>query len=300
MNKFHVSATGHSLNYLPHYAAVSRGYFADEGMEVSVSVPSPWDQVLDDIAEGSAFAALGGIWVPAMHHKRGMRLVPFAQLSGRAPLALIGRTPDPDFDLSRLAGRVVAMKGSNGASVGMFLKMSMRERGLDPRAVDYIQDLDGKLLSRCYAGGMADYLLIDLPNALAFEAAGHGHVVAKFAESGGDIPWSVYYTWGDWPAERPDPRPAFVRALGRAMDWINEAPMADIAPLLSSEFPSIDPGIASGVVALYRARGMWRSPTIDVDGYNRWQTGIADAHLTTAPIPYEALVDVSPTTARTA
>ena len=60
MQTFHISATGHSLNYLPEYVAVDQGFFEEEGLRVTAEVPSPWDRVLDDIGTGKAQAALGG------------------------------------------------------------------------------------------------------------------------------------------------------------------------------------------------------------------------------------------------
>lgn len=296
MDRFLISATGHSLNYLPHYVAVQQGYFAEEGLEVSEVVPRPWDLVLDNIRDGSAEAALGGIWVPSMFHGRGRRLVPYAQVSNRAPLALVGREDKaPGFDANALVGKTVLMKGSNGASVGIYLKMVLREAGVDPKWVNYIQDLDGGILQSCFAGGMGDYLLIDLPGALAFQAAGKGHVAAIFAVDGGDIPWSVYYTEG---LSSEDTRPErFARALGRGMDWVNARDAGSCKDVLAATFPNIAPEIAVQVVDLYRAQGMWTTPRIGAASYDRWQKGIHDAHLTVAPIPYEELNDTAPTTA---
>lgn len=290
MDPFRISATGHSLNYLPHYLASAQGFFRDEGLEVSETVPRPWDLVLDEIADGHAEAALGGIWVPSMFHGRGRDLIPFAQVSARAPLALIGRNAGA---LQDVVGKTVSMKGSNGASVGMYLKMRLREVGIDPQTVNYIQDLDGALLSSCFAGGMGDFLLIDLPNAMAFEAAGKGVIVEVFAITGGDIPWSVYYT--DGPGD--DRRDRFVRALERGMDHLATASEAELTPFLRRTFPKMDPGILSRVLAIYRAQGMWTTPRIDPAAYARWQIGIADAHLTDAPIPYDTLIDSRPVSA---
>ncbi|MBZ4021560.1 nitrate ABC transporter substrate-binding protein [Rhodobacter sp. TJ_12] len=298
MDRFLVSATGHSLNYLPHYVAVEQGYFAAENLEVSEVVPRPWDLVLDHIRDGAAEAALGGIWVPSMFHGRGRRLVPFAQVSNRAPLALLGRqAPDggPHFDAQALIGKTVLMKGSNGASVGIYLKMMLREAGVDPQQVNYIQDLDAGILSECFAGGMGDYLLVDLPGALTYAAAGKGHVTTIFAVDGGDIPWSVYYTEGMAP---DDPRLSrFARALGRGMEWVNAHPADSMRDFLTRTFPALDIEIAVKVVDLYRAQGMYTVPRINPAGYARWQQGIADAHLTAAPIPYEELNDPAPTRA---
>lgn len=295
MDRFLVTATGHSLNYLPHYIASEQGYFAEEGLDVTEVVPRPWDLVLDHIREGSAEAALGGIWVPSMFHGRGRKLVPFAQVSNRAPLALIGREGAAAFDARELVGKTMLMKGSNGASVGIYLKMILREAGIDPNSLNYIQDLDAGILQACFAGGMGDYLLIDLPGALAFQSAGHGTLAAAFARDGGNIPWSVYYTEGLAP---DDTRPErFARALARGMDWVNARNAESYRDVLARLFPKIDTDIATEVVETYRACNMWTTPRIGEASYARWQKGIADAHLTEAPIPYDTLTDGTPTRA---
>ncbi len=295
MKKFHVSATGHSVNYLPEYVAGWQGFFADEGLEVTASVPSPWDRVLGDIDSGVAQAALGGIWVPSMYFGRAERYTPFAQVSARAPLAVVGRETAAAFAWSNLPGKTMSMKGSNGASFGMFIKLLLREHGIDSDAVNFIQDLDGAMLAKLFRGGMADYLVIDAPSALALEAAGGGHVVALLAITGGDIPWSVYYAPGESTAERLDAQTRFSRALARGMDFVLGRPAADFRDFLVRTFPRFDPELLLLLVDTYRAAGMWTTPRIDRAAYDRWQTGIADAKLIPAAIPYDTLIDSRPT-----
>jgi NitT/TauT family transport system substrate-binding protein len=174
MFDFHVSATGRSLNYLPEYIAVRQGFFEEEGLRVTASVPKPWDLVLDALRTGTAQAALGGIWVPSMYLGRSTRFTPFAQVAARAPLAVVGRERPEDFAWEKLPGKVVLMKGSNGASVGLFFKQCLREHGIDPQKVGFIQDLDGAMLAELFQGGMGDYLVIDYPGALRMESEGRG------------------------------------------------------------------------------------------------------------------------------
>ncbi|MHA6729181.1 ABC transporter substrate-binding protein [Devosia sp. A369] len=300
MQKFHISATGHSVNYLPEYVATWQGFFAAEGLTISADVPNPWDVVLDDLASGKAQAALGGIWVPAMHFGRGVRYTPFAQISLRAPLALVGRERADEFRWENTRGKVISMKGSNGASVGLFTKLLLKENGVDPQAVNFIQDLDGGLLSRTFMGGMGDYLVIDLPSALALEAAGGAHVVMRYAVDGGDVPWSVYYGQGEPDSDQLDAQQRFSRALARAMDWINAHEAAKYRDFLASTFVRFDPDMLVDLVDLYRANGMWTTPQIDKPAYDRWQNGIADGFLTAGPIAYVDLVDPRPTMGMTA
>ncbi|MBO9197526.1 ABC transporter substrate-binding protein [Rhizobium sp. 16-449-1b] len=295
MQNFHISATGHSLNYLPEYVATWRGFFAEEELSVSASVPSPWDLVLSDIATEKADAALGGIWVPSMFFGRGKRLTPFAQVAARAPLAIVGRESPELFDWRRLPGKTISMKGSNGASVGLFIKMNMREHGVDPRSVNFVQDLDGKMLTDLFLGGMGDYLVIDYPSAASLAAKAQAHVVSPLTLTGGDVPWSVYYAPDDSDEPRLDKQTRFSRALGRAMAWIVENDAGGYRDFLATTFPKFDPDVLVDLANTYRSIGMWTSPKIDEAAYARWQRGIADGHLIEAPIGYSDLIDRRPT-----
>ncbi|PDT16663.1 nitrate ABC transporter substrate-binding protein [Rhizobium sp. J15] len=295
MFDFHVAATGHSLNYLPHYVAVRQGFFEAEGLRVTVSVPRPWDLVLEELRRGTAQAALGGIWVPSMYLGRGTRFTPFAQIAARAPLAIVGREKQEEFRWETLPGKVVLMKGSNGASVGLFFKLCLREHGIDPGKLGYIQDLDGAMLSELFHGGMGDYLIVDYPNALRMEAEARGHVVQPLPVTGGNVPWSVYYALGENDPERQEIQTRFALALNRGMEWILARNPETYADFLAETFPSLPLNIVLSAARTYIAHGMWTTPRIDADGYRRWQQGITAGHLTTAPIPYEQLIDSVPT-----
>ena len=295
MFDFHVAATGHSLNYLPHYVAVRQGFFETEGLRVTVSVPRPWDLVLEELRRGTAQAALGGIWVPSMYLGRGTRFTPFAQIAARAPLAVVGRERPEEFSWDKLPGKVALMKGSNGASVGLFFKLCLREHGIDPGLLGYVQDLDGAMLTELFQGGMGDYLIIDYPNALRMEAESRGHIVQPLAVTGGNVPWSVYYALGESSPERQEIQTRFARALYQGMKWIRAKDPETYADFLAETFPSLPMSIVLSVTRTYIAHGMWSTPRIDPDGYRRWQEGVTAGHLTLAPIPYEQLIDPLPT-----
>ncbi|WP_433509328.1 ABC transporter substrate-binding protein [Nonomuraea sp. CA-143628] len=293
---FRIAATGHSLNYLPEYMAAHRGYFEHEGLAVDAVVPSPWDLVLTELAAGTSQAALGGIWVPSMYFGRSSRYTPFAQVANRAPLALVGRGDPASFSLTDLVGGTVLMKGSNGASVGLYLKMLLAENDIDARDVRFIQDLDGAMLSELFVGGMGDYLLIDYPNASKLAGSHDVAVVRAFAEAGGDIPWSVYYTLREPTDEQRDLHTRFFRALGRGMADVLDAPADTYADLLTSLFPKFDIGLLVALTDQYRTWGMWTTPEINRAGYDRWQAGIALGGLVSQPLGYDVLIDSVPAT----
>jgi len=295
MIDFRIAATGHSLNYLPQYIAYDQGFFAEQGLDVRISVPKPWDLVLKALREGSAQAALGGIWVPSMYFGRSTHFKAFAQASSRAPLAVIGRESREDFCWNNVKGKIVSMRGSNGASVGLFFKQILRENHIDPQGVGFIQDLDGAMLAELFIGGMGDYLVIDVPGARALEAQGQGRVVATLAECAGDVPWSVYYgkvlPAGEEQERQSQTQTRFVTALEQAMMWIEAREVEDYADFLAETFPNLPLDILLETARDYKSWGMWRSTMIGREAYQRWQGAMAAGHIITAPIPYDDLVE---------
>ncbi|TSI14557.1 ABC transporter substrate-binding protein [Brevibacterium aurantiacum] len=291
MDRYHVTATGHSLNYLPEYAAEWNGFFHDENIAYSVSVPSPWDQVLDDLRSGSAEAALGGIWVPSMYRGRADTFTPFAKIAGRAPLALLGRGDSKHFSVADTVGKTVLMKGSNGASVGLYFKMLLRENGIDPTRVNFIQDLDGAMLSELFVGGMGDYLLIDQLSAEHVADSNDVTIVFSAVREGGDIPWSVYYVRGGLDDANRSLHERFYRAIARGTEWILHHQVEEYLPQLVELFPGRNPELLRSLAQSFKDNGMWSTPQIDQKPYERWQKGIKDGHLIHSTISHDDFVD---------
>jgi len=188
------------------------------------------------------------------------------------------------------------MRGSNGASVGLFFKQILRENQIDPRDVGFIQDLDGAMLAELFIGGMGDYLVIDVPGARAMEARGEGFVVDELAQSAGDVPWSVYYDKvlpsGEAQERQTEPQAKFVAGLTRAMAWIEATKIEDMADFLGQTFPNLPLEILLKTAADYKLWGMWRSTTIGQAAHQRWQTAMAAGHIINAPIAYDDLIAV--------
>ena len=296
MERFHVSATGHSLNYLPEYIAQRHGLFAEQGLDVSVTVPSPWDLVLEELADTTASAALGGIWVPSMFRNRGKSYTAFAQVANRCPLALLKRGSAAGFELSEAVGRTVLMKSGNGASVGLFFKMLLRESGINPNAVHFVQDLDGKMLAKLFEGGMGDYFVVDNVTARIMARKNPAISIAmEMVQDGDEIPWSVYYRETDTiTAAVIDKQTRFCAALGKAMDWVNAHDAKTYQDELAALFPAVPVDILVDLTNKYRKDHMWSSPVVSRRGYARWQKGLADGRLIGRTLDYEDIVDDVP------
>ncbi|KAL1898440.1 hypothetical protein Sste5346_003343 [Sporothrix stenoceras] len=295
LERYHVAATGHSLNYLPQYIAQRHGFFKEQGLEVMVSVPSPWDDVLVELADGTASAALGGVWVPSMYRKTAKHYTTFAQMSNRCPLALIQRGvgSSEKFKITDVVGKTVLLKSGNGASVGLYFKMLLREKGVDPSSVHFIQDLAGPMLSALFQGGMGDYFFIDIISARIMARKNLDvKVVFETAAGGGDIPWSVYYCETESMSSPAfmDAQRRFCLALEKGMQFVVQNDAETYRDDLTALFPAAPADILVGVTNLYRANKMWTSTAVGRHGFERWQKGIAAGRLINEAFSYEEIV----------
>lgn len=298
MQPFRLTATGYNLNYLPEYIALTHGFFREQGLDVTVNIPTPWDGVLDALADGTADMALGGIWVPSMYQDRVQDYTVFAQIANRCPLALLTRSSVDNFKLSDVTGKTVLMKSGGGASVGLFFKMLLRENKIDARSIDYIQDLDGVMLGDLFQGGMGDYFVTDNLSALAMTAKNPSVKIVMEMVSQGDIPWSVYYReTATITPEILDAQRRFCIALEKGIEWVLEHDAESFREELAELFPKVPVEVAVSVTNGFRRYGMWTSTSVSRSGFEKWQVGLAGARLVKEPLVYSTIVNDGPANA---
>ncbi|OAL35484.1 hypothetical protein AYO20_05334 [Fonsecaea nubica] len=296
MEPFRLTATGYNINYLPQYIADRHGFFIEQGLDVTTTIPTPWDGVLDALADGSADMALGGIWVPSMYRGRVQDYTVFAQIANRCPLALLRRTScGTKFDLADVVGKTVLMKSIGGASVGLFFKMLLRENGVDPATVDFIQDLDGVMLGNLFQGGMGDFFVTDNLSARTMAAQNPNVSVAMEMVTQGEVPWSVYYreTATVTPRLR-DMQRRFCLGLNKGIEWVLQRDANLFRDELADLFPKAPIDVAVEVVNSFRRSGMWTTTTIPLGSFDRWQQGLVDARFVQKPLDYDSIVDDGP------
>lgn len=291
MEPFHLTATGYNINYLPQYIAERHGFFRDAGLDVTVTIPTPWDGVLDALADGSADMALGGLWVPSMYRDRVQHYTVFAQIANRCPLALLRRTSCTGFRLADVVGRTVSLKSIGGAAAPIWFKMLLRENGINPRDVDFIQDLDGVMLGNLFVGGMGDFFVTDLLSAKVIAAKNPEVAIAMEMVTQGEVPWSVYYqeTSKNTPALQKRQK-KFAAGLDRGIQWVVENDPESYRAELAELFSKVPVELAIDVVNSFRRNGMWTSSIIPRTAFDRWQQGQADARFVRTPLKYDDVV----------
>ena len=128
-----VNEVTHSVFYAPFYAAVSLGFFEEEGLLIELSNGGGSDKSMTALLTGDADVGLMGpeTAVYVANEGKDDHPVIFAQLTRKDGSFLLGKTPDDDFSWDKLEGKSV-IGGRAGGMPEMTLEYVLKAHGLVP------------------------------------------------------------------------------------------------------------------------------------------------------------------------
>ena len=289
-----LSEVTRSVFYAPQYVALSRGYFAEEGLDVRLTTAGGSDKAMTALLSGQADVCLAGPETGVYVYNEGKADHPVivGQLTKRDGSFLVGRAAEPDFDWASLKGKTV-IGGRAGGMPLMTLCHVLKAHGLTPNVdVTVIDSIQFNLMGGAFEGGTGDYVTLFEPTATEFMRAGKGHIVANVGLASGEIPYTVYLMRQDTIANDPAFVRAFLRAVYKAQQWMADASDADIAEAMQPYFPDSSLDSLEIVAQSYRETDSWkRDPVMQEADYERLLDVIDGAGQLTARPPFTALVD---------
>ena len=295
LDRFHISATGLSINYMPEYVGRELGFFEELGLNVTSYVPKPWTTVLTDINTNQAEAVVGGIWCPLIYKHRSTDYYAFAKVASRCPMSLLAHEPNDNFKWTDLEGKKVLTSGGNGASPGLYLAGVAHENGADVSKIHFIHDFTIAMLQELFEGGFGDVIMMKADLAAQLEAQGKGYVLTNLTISGGEVPWSVYYATPETLAREDNLCGRFTQGLQKAQTWLREHDGYDCKEILARNWPKVSIDKAIAIVNEYKEQGMWpETVRIQEKELNRWQKFLVMGNVIDDVIPYDEIVDSRP------
>lgn len=107
--KITLNEVAHSIFYAPMYVAIEKGYFAEEGIDLTLVTGFGADKTMTALLSGEADIGFMGAETTIYTYNEGTNdvVVNFAQLTQRAGNFLVAREPMPDFEWSDLTGKTV-------------------------------------------------------------------------------------------------------------------------------------------------------------------------------------------------
>lgn len=285
-----------SVFYAPLYAAISRGFFEEEGLEVEITTGGGSDASMTALLSGEADVALMGPETGVYVVNEGKEDHPMiiAQLTKRDGCFVLSRTDESNFTFENLRGKSI-IGGRPGGMPYMTLLYVLRQHGLEPgKDVEVISNIQFNLMGGAFESGTGDYVTLFEPVASTFEAQGKGYIVTNMGLESGEVPYTTFMMRPDTINSDPAFVTSFVRAIYKAQQWVQSASDAEIAEAMQPFFPDTDLTTLAAVAASYRATDSWAQvPTMTEDSFERLQTILDGAGELAAKVEFDELVDNS-------
>lgn len=228
LKKLVVAEPVHLIGYLPLYAAIHEGYFAEEGLDVTV-VQATGGAHVTAVVSGDAFAVIGGVDSNALANRGSSDpILGIVNCVNRANVYLFARTglvPESDSvaDMADFLRGKSIVAGRYGGSPNLLTRYLLITCGLDPdRDVTLVENADASTVTAMLQHGQGDIGNGGEPQISEGITAGiWEEPFVKFPDLG-DYAYSVLGVKRSTIENDPETCERFVRAMLRALKAVQE------------------------------------------------------------------------------
>ncbi|MDQ1144659.1 NitT/TauT family transport system substrate-binding protein [Bacillus sp. SORGH_AS 510] len=294
LEKVRIAEVTRSIFYAPQYVALSKGFFKEEGLDVSLATTAGGDKTMTALLSGGADVALVGSETSIYVYAQGANdpVINFAQLTQTDGTFLVSRDKIDNFSWDLLKGKTFLgqRKGGMPQMVGEFV---LKNHGIDPhKDLNLIQNIDFANIANAFASGTGEFVQLFEPTASIFEKEGKGHIVASFGKESGHVPYTTFMTKESYLKEHKSTIEKFTRAIYKAQQWVESHSAEEIAKAVEPYFPDTDFEIMKTVVERYKSQGSFATdPILDEDEWNNLQDIMKEAGELPKEVNHKTLVN---------
>lgn len=299
LTKLTVAEVTHSIFYAPQYAAITQGFFEDEGIEIDLINTQGADKTMAALLSGEADIGLMGPEASIYVYNKGNSnyAVNFAQLTQKDGSFLVARESSDKFSFEDLKGKEV-LGGRKGGVPEMTLEYVLKKNNLvlgtntKNGEVNVRTDVQFNVLSGAFAGGEGDYVALFEPTALELEKQGKGKVVASIGEESGLIPYTAYSAPVDYIKDNKDLIQRFTNAVYKGQLWIQNNSSQDIANSIKPFFSDFKEDDLVSVIERYKSIDAWsHTPLLEESSLNLLMDVMEEAKELDKRAPYNKIVN---------
>ena len=250
-----INEVTHSVFYAPLYLAEALGYFKDEGIEIELTNGGGADATMTAVVSGNADVGFCGPEAALYVNLGGSKDSPkvFGQLTKRDGSFLVGRTAEPDFEWSNLAGKEI-LAGRRGGVPAMTFGYVIKTQKVDC-TLNY--DVEFSTMTAAFEGGVGDYCTMFEPVASEYQKKGKGFIVASVGQESGEIPYTCFAAKESYIKNNPEKIDGLLRAVTRAVKYVNETDSDTVAELLVPYFTGTGKESLKDSVDSYKSIDAW-------------------------------------------
>ena len=298
LTRLTVAEPVHLIGYLPLYVAIHEGYFAEEGLDVTV-VQATGGTHVTAVVSGGAFAVIGGVDSNALANRGNADpIVGIVHCVNRANVYLFARTglaPDSDSaeDMADFLRGKRIVAGRYGGSPNLLTRYLILQCGLDPdRDVTLMENADASTVTAMLQHGQGDIGNGGEPQiSEGITASIWEEPFVKFPDLG-DYAYSIIGVRRSTIENDPDTCRKFVRAMLKALSAVQED-HALAARVLEMEFSTLtEEGRAAALGRAYDDCLWSEDGVITPKAVDMTMTVLAASGLYEGEWAYDQLVDM--------
>lgn len=250
----------HGVGYLPLYAAMESGAFAEQNITVDVVTLTGGGHV-NAVLSGEVFGFIGGVESGAVANIRGASLQGVVNVVNRGNVyfaAPEGDEPAAGDDLGEYLDGLTIVGGRHGGTPNAILRYILIENELDPDADTMLEELeDSSAIPAAMAAGTSDIAVVAEPQlGLGIEQGLWGDPFFNVPQELGPYAYSSIVVPTSTIDEDPELVQRFVTALMEGQELIEGDP--DYAfELATEEFPTLDPASLQATLDRAYADSLW-------------------------------------------
>lgn len=280
LTKVRLNEVTHSVFYAPMYAAISQGFFKEQGLDIELTDGAGTDKVMTALLSGNSDIGLLGPEAAVYVYNQGREdyAQMFAQLTKRDGSFLMARSPDPDFTWNKVRGKWI-IGGRKGGVPEMTLEYVLKKNNIIPgKDVTVDTSIQFALMAGAFKGGKGDYVTLFEPTASTFEKEGAGYIVASIGKDSGEIPYTGFAASKSFIANNKSLVQKFTNAVYKGQLWTEAHSPSEIAHAIKQFFPDTDVETLTMVAKRYKDQDTWmKTPVMTKESFERLQDVIQEA-----------------------
>jgi NitT/TauT family transport system substrate-binding protein len=263
-----------SISYGPAYAAITKGFFKEAGIEITLATAQGGDKSVAALLSNAADIALIGpesaIYV--QNSDSPTKIPIFCGLTSTDGFMLVGREKVSKFEWSMLKGKEI-LGFRPGSTPLLYFEAAMRQNGIDPlKDVKLVNNVAMSARVGSWLAGQNQFGIFTEPDASQLELDGKGYFMASVGETVGPADWTTFVATDRYIRENPEICQAWVDAIAKAMKWTAGASTQEVVDAVKEFFPGIDPKALAGATNRYRKFGIWKTtPSIQEKAMEKFQ-----------------------------
>lgn len=288
-----VAEVAHTIFYAPAYAAISKGYFEDEGIKIDLTLTAGADKVTAAVLSGDVDVGFCGSEATIYVYNSGEKdyLVNFARLTKKDGSFLVSRKKYDNFKLEDLKGKTV-IGGRKGGMPEMTFEWALKQNNIDPKNDLKIDtSVAFPAMEGAFIGGNADFVTLFEPNATSVEKQGLGYVVGYVGSFGGEVPYTAYNAKKSYIEKNKDIIDGFTKSVDKGLKYVKETDSSIVAKDIYEYFPELSLNDLTAIIERYKTNDAWASSSeITKKDFDHLQEIIISAGELDKKAPFEKLI----------